>query len=134
MSNTGKPLGGLGCDGSTGWKLVRHLPSASPHWHPINDNLDGTTTYGDHTKDEQAWSIDFNAAVPEWDEFMFASGDCTKWLTVSKEQAVGQFYADSGKQMIQSSNIGETNVSFYDLWYIAIFGYFANIPSIVSQP
>ena len=81
-----------------GWVLVRHIPSTN-NWHPINDNLAGVITYGNPATSggTNAWSIKFEDAVPGYDEFLLATGDCTKWLITSKYQAVGQYYSNEGK-------------------------------------
>lgn len=74
-----------------GWTLVRHVPgNAFPRaWHPATDQLNGTATYGVSTDDSAAWSVDFETAVNGWDEFLFATGDCTKWLAATKEAVLG---------------------------------------------
>jgi hypothetical protein len=51
--------------------------------------LAGTQTYGDSTDDSNPWSVNFETAVPGWDEFLFASGDCTRWLAAIKEAVLG---------------------------------------------
>jgi hypothetical protein len=71
-----------------GWTLVRHVPAGNA-WHPANDQLAGTQTYGDSTDDSNPWSVNFETAVNGWDEFLFATGDCTKWLAATKEAVLG---------------------------------------------
>ena len=78
-----------------GWTLVRHVPSVTPSkgcfslWHPATDQLVGTDVYGVATDDDEPWSVNFGDAVPDWDQFMFATGDCTKWLVATKEAVLG---------------------------------------------
>lgn len=71
-----------------GWTLVRHVPAGNV-WHPATDQLAGTATYGVSTDDSAPWSVDFETAVNGWDEFLFATGDCTKWLAATKEAVLG---------------------------------------------
>ena len=79
-----------------GWVLVRHIPSTM-NWHPINDNLAGVIAYGNRTGGgSNPWSIKFEDAVPGYNEFLFATGDCTKWLITSTYQAVGEYYSNAG--------------------------------------
>merc|ERR1711988_1373993 len=60
-----------------GWVQVRHI-GAGNHWYPATDQLRGTDVYGQ--KGSHSWSINFNSAVPGYNEFLFATGDCKKWL------------------------------------------------------
>ena len=61
---------------------VRHLPNGS-EWHPIDDNLVGTESYGDQADYCIAWSIKFDTIV--FDEFLFVTGDSAVWLTAKKD-------------------------------------------------
>ena len=66
-----------------GWTLVRHAPGGFTKWHPATDNLAGTDEYGDPSTGPMSrspWSIPFETAVNGYDELLFASGDCSKWL------------------------------------------------------
>ena len=54
--------------GVKGWRLVRYLPPTATAWHPINDNLAGTTTYGTAYNYDNAFSVVFG----EFDEFLFS--------------------------------------------------------------
>ena len=87
----------MSCGGidEVGWVLVRHIPSTS-NWYPIDDNLAGVETYGSPETNENTWSIKFEDAVPGYDEFLFATGDCNYWLITSKYQAVGEYYENAG--------------------------------------
>ena len=38
-----------------------------------------------------AWSIPFETAVPEYDEMLFASGDCIHWLITKKTEIEGNY-------------------------------------------
>ena len=46
------------------WRLVRQLPASSSGWHPTNDNLAGTASYGSVDRTNSAWSVPFNARRP----------------------------------------------------------------------
>ncbi len=61
--------------------------------------------YGDATDDSVAWSVDFETAEPSWNEFMFASGDCTKWLVATKQTVLGPppYPSMTQKDVIMSS-------------------------------
>jgi hypothetical protein len=96
-----------------GWTLVRHVPAGNS-WHPSTDRLAGTETYGDSTDDSAPWSLDFETTVPSWDEFMFATGDCTKWLAATKDAVTGAFYTNELRTIEMSS----TNTNTYQAtWY-----------------
>jgi hypothetical protein len=71
-----------------GWVLVRHLPIGSAHWHPVNDNLAGTIAYGSPSADKSAaeWGVKWNSM--NFDQFLFATVDCTDWL-IATPAAVG---------------------------------------------
>jgi len=79
------------CDGNVvgnDWFLVRRT---TLNWHISNDNLMGTDLYGFHTDNDyldsinnQSFSKPFQAVLPNFDSFLFASGDCTKWGIISK--------------------------------------------------
>ena len=63
--------------GEGGWRLVRYLPPCD-HWHPAIDHLAGTERYGNPAgSGGEAWTVPFG----DFDEFLFATGDCTRWPT-----------------------------------------------------
>ena len=77
-----------------GWTLVRHAPGGFTKWHPATDNLAGTDEYGDPSTGPMsrlAWSIPFETAVMGYDEFLFTTGDCSKWLITKKTEVEGNF-------------------------------------------
>lgn len=84
---------------------MRHVPQGTT-WHPVNDNLLGTGSYGNQNDDTNAWSIPWS--IEEFDEFLFSSGDKKYWLVVSKEELIGadggKLYADSPITVIASSS------------------------------
>ena len=73
----------------TGWTLVRRV-KAGDTWHPSTDRLSGTDTYGTKpaifasTSDET-----FSVAFGEFDQFLFATGDESKWLVSTKHAVLG---------------------------------------------
>ena len=69
-----------------GWNLVRHVPNETT-WHTSSEDLQGSDVYGDASKGpegDQAWSIDFEYTLPNYDEMLLASGNCRNWLIVDK--------------------------------------------------
>ena len=82
----------IGC----GFQLVRRVKAGS-YWHPTNDGLKGSDEYGDFEDDylvdktfTRKWNRD------EVTEFLFASGDFSEWMIMSKESVGGSAMADSG--------------------------------------
>ena len=85
-----------------GWGRVRHVP-AGDTWHPATDDLAGTDEYGVEGSDEAAWSVKFSSKVPEncpYEEFLFATGDCTKWLVATVDAAIGERYDGARRPII----------------------------------
>jgi hypothetical protein len=85
-----------------GWVRVRHVPAGN-NWHPATDNLAGTDVYGNESDDASAWSVNFEAAVPNYDQFLFSSGDNRKWLIVTKKELVGSGFHNNDRQVLKSS-------------------------------
>ena len=54
------------------WKLVRVLPPLSARWHPGNDNLLGTLSYGEPDNLVTPWSVPWTNPPQE---FLFATRD-----------------------------------------------------------
>jgi len=98
--------------GMAGWQLVRHVP-AGHVWHPATDKLMGSDVYGKESHDEAApaWSIRFENI--NYDEFMFATGDCQKWL-VAKKDAVFGWYSNNPRDIVESSI---SNKPYKARWY-----------------
>jgi len=84
-----------------GWQLVRHVP-AGTRWHPATDRLLGTHAYGKAGTELSAhsWSIRFDKAT--FDEFLFSTGDCKKWLVATKQSVLG-WYANAPRAIKSSS-------------------------------
>jgi hypothetical protein len=75
-------------DVGSGWELVRRVHAN--RWHPAADNLQGTAVYGDVCGSTQdcTFSVEFTAEAKDFDEFLFATGDCTEWLIAPKASLV----------------------------------------------
>ena len=72
---------------------MRHAPPGNI-WYSKNDDLEGSKTVGNPNNDAAEWSKIFETEVPNFNEFLFASGDCSKWLITTKDQAIGKHYSD----------------------------------------
>ena len=96
--------------GVKGWRLVRFLPGNATAWHPINDNLVGTTTYGTAYDYTNAFSVEFG----DFDEFMFSNANMRNWLHATREQAIGVTYDNTQRTIIKSSI---SNNSYEARWY-----------------
>jgi len=89
------------------WKLVRHVP-AGKTWHPADDQLVGTAIYGKQSEGHRSsspWSIKFDE-MP-FDEFLFATGDESKWLISTRDSVTGGFYANEHRSIRKSSTVAE---------------------------
>lgn len=51
-------------------------------WHAADDNLQGSSVYGDPSDPKEPWSIKFDEDA--FDQYMFCSGNDTQWISVSK--------------------------------------------------
>ena len=85
--------------GVDGWRLVRYLVEGSSIWHPINDNLAGTSTYGIPYDYNNNWSILFE----EYNELCFSTFDMEHWLYCTKDAVIGENYTNSARPIIRSS-------------------------------
>jgi len=93
------------CPSSTvgdGWVRVRHVISGN-NWHPATDRLAGTDVYGTEGVDTADWSVIFANKVSNYDQFLFATGDCDHWLITNVNDAIGGFYENELRN-IQSSS------------------------------
>jgi hypothetical protein len=96
-----------------GWTRVRHT-TAGNNWGPYRDQLRGTETRGTVGGDGGMWTVPFEAAVPGYTKFLFATGDCAKWLVSTKDSAIGGYYANSHRPIIASST---SSSSYSARWY-----------------
>jgi hypothetical protein len=109
----------------SGWTLVRRVPAGNA-WHPATDGLVGTVVYGTYSSNPQdnnigtGWSINFETAVPGYDQFRFATGDGQVWLITTKAGIGGllvtpnEYYSDSQRAIISSS---ESSTPYTTNWY-----------------
>ena len=96
-----------------GWKLVRHVP-AGGRWHKATDQLRGTEVYGSPcgATCNQEWSVKFN--TEKFNQFLFATGDESKWLIADKNVVTGGYYSNNPRLILKSS----TNPRSYKAkWY-----------------
>ena len=96
-----------------GWKLVRHVPAGS-RWHKATDRLRGTEVYGTPCGATcgQEWSIRFDN--DNFNQFLFATGDESKWLIADKQVVTGGWYTNEQRLVYKSS----TNSNSYKArWY-----------------
>ncbi len=101
-----------------GWVRVRHVPAGNL-WHPATDSLKGTDVYGTEGDDSAPWSVNFADKLPTgytYDRFLFATGNCGKWLVATVDAVIGTAYSNEPRQVIESgvcinrptdANIGE---------------------------
>ena len=68
--------------------------------------------YGTHGGSNN-WSINFEQAVPGYNEFLFATGDKEKWLITTKDQVLG-YYSNEPRTIIKSSKV---NGQYQARWY-----------------
>ena len=92
---------------------VRHCPASAtnPQWHEATDLLVGTEAYGRVGDDSQQWSVKFHST--RFDEFLFATGGCKKWLIASKEQVIGSWWVAEAHlpQLVASPGNAKTNAT-----------------------
>ena len=119
---------GRACSGAGyGWTLVRHVP-AGLKWHQATDQLRGTEEYGNPTNDQTApepFSIKFDET--EFDQFLFSTGNCEKWLIADKNEVVGKngnsFYQNEDKRIWRSSETEKNGKNTYMAKWIRMDGY-----------
>lgn len=98
------PLEGVAGDG---WKLVRR--THTKRWHQARDSLVGTAEYGTFVNDPlHASSFSRKFDDMEYTEFLFASGDCQRWLHSTKEAVLGgngldEWYGNQYRPIIASN-------------------------------
>ena len=95
------------------WKLVRRVQAGNA-WHPATDRCEGSEVYNaDQVRTHSAstadvtFSVNFEETVPEYDELMFATGDCKVWLITTKDAVGGplngEYYEDAQRKILSSS-------------------------------
>ena len=103
----------IGC----GFQLVRRVKPGR-NWHPVDDGLTGTAVYGEFIDDhrvDRTFSRFWNNS--EVDEFLFANGDFSEWMRMSKLSVGGksvpagedgEFYENNLRRIIASSRSVDT--------------------------
>ena len=80
---------------------MRHVNDDSGIWHVANDHLAGTQIYGNHLRSTFSqsghWTLNFEEVAPGYDEFLLATGDCSNWLMIKKDELIAH-YDNSGNQ------------------------------------
>eukprot|EP01052_Picozoa_sp_SAG31_P015482 SAG31_NODE_996_length_10492_cov_4.648802_6_plen_728_part_00 len=71
------------------WYLVRRVTPGTT-WHPINDRLSGTTSYGEQSTDSVSGSTFSVPFGDDFTEFLLASGDMSMWVTMTKAELYAQ--------------------------------------------
>ena len=112
-----------GCDDIDGgdWILVRRVTASDNAWHPINDDLAGDTIYNTYSSDAQSdstWSIIFDDMVPDYNQFLFATGNCEYWLVTEIEEATTKECNGCDRCVLNSSDVSSYNNLPYEVtWY-----------------
>jgi hypothetical protein len=73
--------------------------------HRATDDLAGTDVYGTSSQDPMGnseFSVNFETAVPGWDEMLLTTGDCVHWMVMSKDAAIGSYYGDALREVKKS--------------------------------
>ena len=83
-----------------GWTRVRHDP-LGPRWGPCTDSLSGTCVTGNAQDDSSSWAVKFDDLT--FTEMLFASGDMQWWMVMTRDQAIGSYYANAPRNIKTSS-------------------------------
>ena len=93
---------------------MRHLPPGNK-WFSATDKLLGTEEYGDPSGGAQArqeWTVRFDTTP--FDQFLFSTGDCYKWLVATKAAVIGQYYSGIKRDILKSS---KSDKPYKAQWY-----------------
>jgi hypothetical protein len=84
--------------------LVRRVKRGN-NWHPATDQLRGTHVYGTYVNDPTS-DTTFSKAfdINRVKEFLFATGDGTKWLVASRDSVMHGYYSNAQRDIIMSSS------------------------------
>lgn len=77
-----------------------NLGDSDIRWHPATDQLVGTDVYGTADEPTNDWSIAFDTM--SYDQYLFTTSDCEKWLVSEKEQVLG-WYSNEDREIVKSS-------------------------------
>jgi len=90
------------------WRCVRSVKPGES-WHRANDRLNGIEQYDDN---DGTFSKTFNDE--NFTEFLFITGDHSRWLIASKEAVTGSFYTGKKRQITKSSSNNSPSMA---VWY-----------------
>lgn len=79
-----------------GFQLVRRIEPGN-QWHPTNDNLAGTDSYGNFSDDftvSSTFSRTWNGM--NFDEFLFATSEFGEWMIMTREAVGGDAFIYDG--------------------------------------
>jgi hypothetical protein len=76
------------------------LGEADFRWHPATDQLVGTDVYGTEAEATNDWSVEFESR--SFDQFLFTTSDCAKWLVAEKDSVLG-WYSNEDRDILRSS-------------------------------
>jgi len=85
-----------------GWRLVRYMPGGRA-FHPATDNLAGNDVYGDPSDMSAAWSVRFNTIRSNDHQFLFAIGNCEKWLIADAAVVMANSWGYAQRSIYKSS-------------------------------
>lgn len=85
------------------WTLVRRVQSGST-WHPSTDHLSGTDVYGTPggETDAATFSVNFETAVPDWDQALLITGDRQLWMVMNRTE-IQKYGANAAFEVLASS-------------------------------
>ena len=74
--------------------------------------------YGTEGADSAAWSVSFTSKVPGYNHFLFATGDCSKWLVATTDSVVLGYYSNADRPILASS---DSSTPYSAKWYNRAF-------------
>jgi hypothetical protein len=80
---------------------VRHVYSGDTSWHKANDNLEGTSQYGNILDDNVKWSIEYRK--DNFDTFLFAHGNFKNWIIMTSDAAINGSGDNDRRPFLKSS-------------------------------
>eukprot|EP00931_Biecheleriopsis_adriatica_P088135 TRINITY_DN62510_c0_g1_i2.p1 TRINITY_DN62510_c0_g1~~TRINITY_DN62510_c0_g1_i2.p1 ORF type:complete len:1491 (+),score=257.69 TRINITY_DN62510_c0_g1_i2:181-4473(+) len=100
-TTTPRPNHATVCEASAvgdGWMLVRRTDN---NMFPQTDKLVGTDVRGIPHTDPLGESFSIRFDESDFDEFLFASGDCQKWMVMRKDEVL-QWYSNQERLILKS--------------------------------
>jgi len=111
-------VSGAGTDGCSAidggdWTLVRRVQPGNM-WHPAKDQLLGTEVYGTPAGERDAATFSIKFDTLPFDQFLFSTGDCSKWLIATKQAVIGSYYSNAARTILKSSTSSDPYTA---AWY-----------------